>query len=98
MPELLRTPLHDLHVKLGAKLVGFAGWEMPLSYTGIVDEHHKCRTSGGFFDVSHMGRLKLTGPDAPSLASRATTRDAATLRPGQTRYALVTNNGRRHHR
>jgi len=88
---LLRTPLYDLHVRLGAKMVPFAGWEMPLSYTSIVDEHEKCRTSGGMFDVSHMGRLRLTGPDGPKLASAVTTRDAATLKPGQSRYGFVTN-------
>ncbi len=87
---LLRTPFHDLHVQLGAKLVPFAGWEMPLSYTGIVDEHEKCRTSGGFFDVSHMGRLKFAGKDAAALLSAATTRDASAIKMGQSRYGFVT--------
>ena len=89
--DLHRTPFHDLHVSLGAKLVDFAGWEMPLSYTGIVDEHKKCRESGGFFDVSHMGRLRFEGPDAAAFLSFVTTRDVDALSPGQSRYALVTN-------
>ena len=89
--QLLKTPFHDLHVKLGAKMVDFAGWSMPLSYTGITDEHMKCRTSGGFFDVSHMGRLKIDGPDAARLLSRTTTRDATAIKPGVSRYGFVTN-------
>ncbi len=72
-------------------MVEFAGWEMPLSYTGITDEHSKCRSSGGFFDVSHMGRLKFGGPDAARLLSRTTTRDADAIQPGVSRYGFVTN-------
>ena len=89
--ESLRTPFYDLHVSLGARMVDFAGWQMPLSYTGITDEHAKCRASGGFFDVSHMGRLRFNGPYAARLLSRTTTRDAGAIAPGASRYGFVTN-------
>jgi aminomethyltransferase len=86
---LHRTPFHDLHTQLGATMVEFAGWEMPLRYGKVVEEHERCRTSGGFFDVSHMGRLRFEGPDAAAFLALATTRDPAVLTPGQSRYALV---------
>ena len=61
---LLRTPLHDRHVALGAKLVPFGGWEMPLSYGSVLDEHRACRTDAVVFDVSHLGTVRVEGPDA----------------------------------
>ena len=60
---LKRTPFHDFHVQSGAKLVDFAGWEMPLLYRGIADEHAQTRNSGSIFDVSHMGRLHFSGKE-----------------------------------
>lgn len=56
-----RTPLYEKHVKSGAKIVPFAGWQMPLSYTGVTDEHQSVRTAVGLFDISHMGRFELSG-------------------------------------
>jgi aminomethyltransferase len=88
---LKRTPFYDFHVSAKAKLVDFAGWEMPLLYRGIVDEHEQTRRSGSLFDVSHMGRLTFAGPDALPFLDKVVTRNLATQRVGQCRYALVCN-------
>jgi aminomethyltransferase len=85
----LRTPLHDLHVQLGAKLVDFAGWEMPLRYRGIIEEHHHTRQVASVFDVSHMGRIQVGGTDAQALLQRVCTRQLGDMAPGQSRYSLV---------
>src|SRR5437867_12938897 len=61
---LKRTPLRDVHVKAGARMVPFGGWEMPVQYTGIVDEHRAVRRAVGLFDISHMGEFEIDGPDA----------------------------------
>jgi len=87
----LRTPLYDFHVSCGAKMVDFAGWEMPLLYRGIVDEHLQTRASGSLFDVSHMGRIHFRGKDAVALLNKALTRNVAQMRIGQSRYSLVCN-------
>ncbi len=84
---MLRTPLYDIHVSLGARLVDFAGWEMPILFTGIVEEHLHTRSSCSLFDVSHMGRLELRGPDAQPLLDRLVTRNLARVAPGQAAYA-----------
>ena len=88
---LKRTPFHDFHVQAGAKLVDFAGWEMPILYRSITDEHEQTRKSGSIFDVSHMGRLHFSGADAPKFLNRALTRNVADQKVGQSRYSLVTN-------
>jgi aminomethyltransferase len=88
---LLRTPLHDFHVAAGAKMVDFAGWEMPLLYRGITEEHLQTRTSGSLFDVSHMGRIHITGSGAVSLLDKILTRNVSQQRVGQSRYSLVCN-------
>jgi len=88
---LLRTPFYDFHVAAGAKMVPFAGWEMPLLYRGIVEEHHHTRQAGSLFDVSHMGRLHITGKDAVPLLNLVLTRNVAQQRIGQSRYSLVCN-------
>jgi len=88
---LKRTPLYDYHVAAGAKMVDFAGWEMPLLYRGIVPEHEQTRRSGSFFDVSHMGRLSFTGPDAQLFLDRVLTRRISDQQVGQSRYSLVCN-------
>lgn len=88
---LRRTPLFDLHRGLGAKIVPFAGWEMPLSYSGVVAEHHAVRTAMGLFDVSHMGRFELSGPDAARLIGRVATADPGKLAAGRMQYALALN-------
>jgi len=89
--ELLRTPLHALHVDAGAMMVDFAGWEMPLHYGSILEEHRQTRRSGGFFDVSHMGRLRFTGKDARRFLDRVCTRQILGMEPGMVRYSLVCN-------
>ena len=86
---LKRTPFYDFHVSTGAKLVDFAGWEMPLMYRGIVDEHLQTRTSGSIFDVSHMGRLHFKGKDAQAFLGKVVTRNLADQKVGQSRYSLV---------
>jgi len=88
---LKRTPFHDFHVAAGAKLVDFAGWEMPILYRGIVEEHEQTRNSGSLFDVSHMGRLYLTGKDATKFLDHVLTRNVAQQKVGQSRYSLVCN-------
>lgn len=88
---LKRTPFHDFHVSSGAKMVEFAGWEMPILYRGIVDEHQQTRTSGSIFDVSHMGRLHFSGKDATAFLNRVLTRNVAEQQVGQSRYSLVCN-------
>jgi aminomethyltransferase len=89
---LLETPLQGLHVELGAKMVPFAGYSMPLSYpTGILAEHRHCRESAVLFDVSHMGQLRLVGSEAAAALETLVPQDIVALAPGQQRYALFTN-------
>src|SRR6476659_5012595 len=87
----LRTPLYDWHASHGARLVEFGGWDMPVQYTGIVDEHVAVRTAAGMFDVSHMGRLSFGGPDALDLIQHVWTNNAATMKDMQARYGLICN-------
>jgi aminomethyltransferase len=86
---LKRTPFHNFHVETGAKLVEFAGWEMPILYRSIVDEHEQTRRSGSIFDVSHMGRFHFSGPDAARFLNLVLTRNVAEQKVGQSRYSLV---------
>lgn len=86
-----RTPLTEWHRVAGAKLVDFAGWEMPLSYSGVIDEHETVRRSAGLFDISHMGRIAVEGPAAETLLQRVVTRDLAKMADGSARYTLVCN-------
>jgi aminomethyltransferase len=86
-----RTPLYDWHVARGARMVDFAGWDMPVQYTSIVEEHQAVRTAAGLFDISHMGRLWLPGATAVDLVQKLFTNNAATLKEGQVRYGLVCN-------
>lgn len=88
---LKHTPFHAFHVEHGAKLVDYTGWEMPLLYRSILEEHQQVRTSGGFFDVSHMGRLKFTGRHARRFLDRVCTRQVLGMEPGMVRYSLVCN-------
>jgi aminomethyltransferase len=88
---LLTTPFHQFHVDHGAKMVDFAGWDMPLHYGSIIDEHNHVRTSGGMFDVSHMGRLRFTGRDARRFLDHVCTRQVFDMTKGQCRYSLVCN-------
>ncbi|MEO0512404.1 MAG: glycine cleavage system aminomethyltransferase GcvT [Planctomycetota bacterium] len=91
MTDLLRTPLYDLHNDLGATLVEFAGWHMPIRYRSIREEHQQVRASGGLFDVSHMGRVKILGRQARRLVERLCTRRVSDMQQGQCRYSLVLN-------
>jgi aminomethyltransferase len=89
---LLRTPLHDLHIELGAKMVPFAGYEMPVNYPGgIIAEHRQCRESAALFDVSHMGQLRLVGDGAAAALETLVPMDVIDLAVGKQRYALFTN-------
>jgi aminomethyltransferase len=91
---LRRTPLHARHVALGARMVPFGGWDMPVEYSGIVDEHLAVRTRAGIFDVSHMGEVEVAGKDALAGLQRITSNDASKLQVGQAHYsALTTEHG-----
>jgi glycine cleavage system T protein (aminomethyltransferase) len=93
--SLKRTPLHDVHVALGAKMVPFAGYEMPVTYpAGISAEHRAVRERVGVFDVSHMGEFEVTGPDRNAFVQRVTCNDVAALAAGQAQYsAILTDRG-----
>ena len=87
---LKRTSLYEAHKALGAKMVPFAGWEMPVQYpTGILAEHHAVRTGAGLFDVSHMGEFEITGPDRNAFVNRVTCNDIAALEPGGVQYSAI---------
>lgn len=88
---MLQSPLHQFHVDRGAQLVEYAGWIMPIRYTSIKEEHEQTRTSAGLFDVSHMGRVRISGRHARRLLERLCTRDIASMQDGQCRYSLVCN-------
>jgi aminomethyltransferase len=88
---LQRTPLHDRHVALGARMVPFAGWEMPVQYEGVIEEHRAVRTDCGVFDVSHMGELEVEGPHAHELLQGLLSNDLDRIAPGQAQYTLLTN-------
>ena len=83
------TPLHAIHRLAQAKMVDFSGWEMPLQYSGILDEHHAVRRAVGLFDVSHMGEIEIRGPEALRLVDYVTTNHAARLRDGQAQYSAL---------
>src|SRR3954471_2549773 len=86
---LKRTPLYDNHVAAGAKIVPFAGWEMPVSYDGIRAEHVAVRTSVGIFDVSHMGEIETSGPDAEAFLQHVLSNDVAKIAPGGAQYSVL---------
>src|SRR4029077_21104711 len=87
---LKRTPLYDVHVALGAKIVPFAGFEMPVQYpTGITAEHKAVREKAGLFDVSHMGEFIVRGPQAVEFVNYVTTNDVAALSPGEAQYSTI---------
>ena len=91
MQTLLRTPLYDRHVALGARLVPFAGWEMPVQYEGVIPEHRAVRSDAGAFDVSHMGELTVEGPGAREFLQSVLSNDVERLEPGLAQYTLLTN-------
>jgi aminomethyltransferase len=83
------TPLNAAHRALGARMVSFGGWEMPVQYAGVIEEHLAVRERAGLFDVSHMGEIEVRGPDALALVQRLTTNDAARLIDGQVQYSAL---------
>ncbi|MDN5856142.1 MAG: glycine cleavage system protein T, partial [Actinomycetia bacterium] len=88
--DLLRSPLHDRHVELGAKLAAFGGWEMPLEYAdgGVLAEHKAVREAVGMFDVSHLGKAVVRGPGAVAFVNRCLTADLAKIGPGYAQYTM----------
>jgi glycine cleavage system T protein (aminomethyltransferase) len=88
---MYRTPLFDIHKKLNGKLVEFGGWEMPLYYSGVVAEHIGVRENVGLFDICHMGRLTVNGPDSESFLQKVTVNNVAALIPGRAQYSLICN-------
>jgi aminomethyltransferase len=91
MDGMKSTPFTQKHLALGAKMAEFAGYNMPISYSGINDEHHAVRNNAGVFDVSHMGEFILKGPQALDLIQRVTSNDASKLANGQAQYSCLTN-------
>ena len=91
MQTLRRTPLYERHAALGARLVPFAGWEMPVQYTSITDEHRAVRKSAGVFDVSHMGQLELAGERAHEYLQARLSNDLDRVGAGEAQYTLLTN-------
>ena len=87
---LRKTALHAVHVAAGGRMVAFAGWEMPVQYTGVIDEHNAVRTGAGLFDVSHMGELRVQGSQALELLQHVTCNDVAKLKPGRAQYTGLT--------
>jgi len=88
---LLKTALNEAHRKLGARMVDFGGWDMPVVYTNQIEEHHAVRQKAGIFDVSHMGELMVTGPDALAYLQKLVSRDVAKLNPGQVGLCVLCN-------
>src|SRR5262245_725387 len=84
--SLKRTPLYELHRAAGAKFVDFGGWEMPVQYASIIEEHRAVRASVGLFDVSHMGEIEITGPRALEVVQRLTPNDASKLEVFEVQY------------
>ena len=91
MQTLLRTPLHDRHAALGARMIPFVGWEMPVQYAGVIPEHRAVRSDCGVFDVSHMGELEVEGPRAHELLQSLLSNDLDRIAPGGAQYTLLTN-------
>jgi aminomethyltransferase len=91
MSEVKKTPLYNAHVALGAKMVEFAGWQMPIQYVGLKEEHLQVRSSMGIFDVSHMGEIEVKGPKALEAVQWFTTNNAAKLKAGEAQYSLFPN-------
>lgn len=87
--DLKKTPLHAMHKELGGKLVPFAGWHMPIQFQGVIQEHKSVRDGAGIFDVSHMGEIEITGPDAKKLVQYLVTNDIEPLQNNQALYTLM---------
>jgi len=90
-PALIQSPFHAFHAQRGGQMVDFTGWELPIRYTSIIEEHHQVRSSGGLFDVSHMGRLRISGRHARRLLERVCIRRISDMQEKQCRYTMVCN-------
>lgn len=90
-PSLRETALRSRHEALGARMIPFAGWLMPVQYTGILEEHRAVRNAAGLFDLGHMGQVRVTGPDALTFLQQTTTNDVSTLKPGDAQYSMLPN-------
>ncbi len=90
-PPLKQTPLNDRHLRLGARMVPFAGWSMPVQYAGILKEHRVVRSAAGLFDLGHMGQVKISGRDSLPFLQSVTTNDVSVLAPGEAQYSLLPN-------
>ena len=86
---LRKTSLHSRHVAMGARMVSFGGWEMPVQYSSITEEHLAVRRAAGLFDVSHMGEIEIAGDDALAAVQRISTNDASRLEIGQAQYSVL---------
>ena len=91
MTSLKKSPLHDRHEALGARFAEFGGWTMPLQYAGIVSEHRAVRDAVGIFDVSHLGKARIAGPDAAAFLDSAISNDVHKIGVGQAQYTLLCN-------
>ncbi|HLI52007.1 MAG TPA: glycine cleavage system aminomethyltransferase GcvT [Thermomicrobiaceae bacterium] len=89
MPDIRKTPLADRHERLGARMVDFAGWYMPVQYTGIIEEHKHVRSQAGLFDLGHMGQLDVQGSDALAFLQYVSTNDLSRLESGQAEYSMM---------
>src|SRR6266568_950531 len=81
------TPLHSVHRRMGAKMIDFGGWDMPVQYSSVLEEHHAVRQNVGVFDVSHMGEIEIRGPEALKLVDHVSTNAASKLEAGQAHYS-----------
>src|SRR6266480_3101013 len=88
---LKRTPLFGAHQKLGGRLIEFGGWEMPVQYTSIIDEHQAVRTAAGVFDISHMGEVLVRGQGASAFLNHLLTNEISKISPGHAQYTLMCN-------
>src|SRR3954453_22678199 len=90
LPEKLkRTALFEEHQRLGGRMVDFGGWELPVQYTGVMDEHLACREKVGLFDVSHMGEVLVEGPDSTDYLNYLVTNDVSKISLGQAQYTVM---------
>ncbi|MBI3537455.1 MAG: glycine cleavage system aminomethyltransferase GcvT, partial [Chloroflexi bacterium] len=89
MTALKRTPLYETHLALGARMVEFGGWEMPVQYSGILDEHHAVRNAAGLFDIDHMGNFQVTGADGLKFLQHLLSSDLSTLELNEAKYAIM---------
>src|SRR6476661_5945806 len=88
-PPLKQTRLYPVHRRLRAKMAEFGGWDMPIEYSGIIQEHLAVRSAAGLFDISHMGEIWVEGPESLALVQKVTCNDAAKLRDGQIQYTAL---------